>query len=608
MTFRPSKLGSNFSATNVQATSTLHHLFRLSPSESVSPDPDIEDETSWRQKYDLRHGDRLRNFSTSGTWLDQDLTATYDPTGKDDPGLRPPVELLTGRKRTRDEADRSNDEHRSKLPRVLTWQYGRYEGKRLPLVFTFKAHESLEKLASFGSYNTWPASDLGPSNGIDWRNWWQGNLASFQQDHGLEARSRNKPQDLKHDALCYDVDISEVTLGHPAARGCKECFRLQERCPLVDGAKYPCDTCAKDEIECELIIEPTQKGSCLSCQKKRSICSYRSNDSNHLQPCENCARRGFKCVAGPANGLTRMGPSLDLQCNRRAKENQKVALSCAPCRASKKWCSFRRKGASRDGPCSQCQKNNKICTTEALLQSEREKTCPTHNLVTKSPDIHAIWTKLAHPLKFNCSEGECQWCEDQVYGILGLGLVEVEVKELLDGGDMAGAYIETAGGHTSMGHSPSQMCDWCTLERLGIAACKDHDIQPIGGLDPDTFDFETVTHWMAPGMAASAPFPWCSVCPSPAFFQCCKTGDSNEEMRNEEGGERGDNAKQEEKGGCGLMLCESCAATLVNEKAGDLGALVASLKEQDVIGGFSLRADAELLTAQGELLRRFENL
>ncbi|KAL2059576.1 hypothetical protein ABVK25_000869 [Lepraria finkii] len=132
-------------------------------------------------------------------------------------------------------------------------------------------------------------------------------------------------------------------------------------------------------------------------------------------------------------------------------------------------------------------------------------------------------TKLAHHIHFNYiseQDGDpmpFHWCDDPIYGLLGLGEVEVEV---MDNGDMQGL-TEAVDGHTAAGYASSRMCGFCTLDRLRITACEVHDIEPIERMDPAKFDYGSITDWMIPGAAVSAPFLWCSICPAPAFFACC---------------------------------------------------------------------------------------
>lgn len=93
--------------------------------------------------------------------------------------------------------------------------------------------------------------------------------------------------------------------------------------------------------------------------------------------------------------------------------------------------------------------------------------------------------------------------------------------------------------------------------------------------------------FLMPGKAEEVPFEWCSVCPSPAGFGCCKRQQDEEDAL---GGV-----------GCGLRLCESCAVVLVHECEGSLERLVGRVREE---GGLGVRADVQILLPEGELLRR----
>lgn len=186
------------------------------------------------------------------------------------------------------------------------------------------------------------------------------------------------------------------------------------------------------------------------------------------------------------------------------------------------------------------------------------------------------------------------------YGIFGLGAaLEVEVIDSSDGS----GYIELDGGYFSAGFGPSRMCDECTFERLGIAACLEHDVQdikPIDSMDVNTFDFGCVDNYLMPGMPATAPFAWCSICQNPAFHACHKQIDTGSARLD---GPQGAELQE----GCGLRLCEDCATSLIHESGGDLEALVEGIrsiyKEEA-----NLRADVDLILPGGELVRRIGGL
>ena len=572
-------------------------------------------------KYDFRLGPRDPSKVLTLTWVDQDATATYDPKEKRDPWLNAPVNCILRPKRPRVERAFNYLEYKAKRPRLVTWQRGRIEGRRKVITFVFTSDHGKAILRAFGAkLDNWPGIAFTLPNGDpDWEAWWNSHEpvpeSEFRLPGTYHLRDRAALVPLYRDDD-DDFGLENVTLGHPAARGCKACFQLGCPCPLLDeGSRYPCALCIEDEIECELIIEPQVKARCNSCSSKKIVCPFGS-DGGQRGPCKPCQDASVPCIAGPKSGRTRMGPSLDAEYVSDA--NLKLGrsfVSCTECRQPTKWCSLENK--RERPPCKTCRLSNSACTFEPLnsravtRKHRRREISPKPAPSTKSTtlkrtsskaygqsSLKTIITKLAHPIYFNyrAKESEipaCHWCDDLVYGLLGLGEVRVEV---IDKGDKKG-YIEVFGGHRSQGHLPSRMCYSCTLERAVISACGVHELEPIVNMDPEDFAYDIIMEFMMPGMAASAPFRWCSVCPSPAFFRCCKKMDA--EMVDEEGceGMGGGN-------GCGLLLCEYCAVTLVGEHDGHLDALIDAMSIDKANEGYGLRADVDFLHPAGELVRR----
>ena len=565
-----------------------------------SEDPHDGCETIAISKYHLRPAAREASKFVTITWIDQDESGTYGPEGKRTPSPLPMC-------RKRHERHENPDHMVLKWHKMSTWQLGRFNGSRMIVTFKLTTEQGVFWQRSIGTaHGSWLGSSADPAqtqlsgSGADW---FANHADARFFPYNFRDRAKQGPQEALFINGCYVPDLAEVTLGHPAARGCKGCFAKREDCPLLlEGSRYPCDTCLEDDIDCELIAQPLRKRGCLACGKKRFVCSYREEGSDHTQPCNECSKTGLKCVAGPLSGRTRTGPSLNQHRSGRGK-------GCNQCSQSKKWCSLKNKNPSL--PCQFCRKNGDECNFEqSQLHAGKSKprrkrraalsgkgsTILTHESQATKPTV-VIRTKLAHPVMFNFDADEedplpCHWCDDLLHGLLGLGSVDIEVIEQGDGK----GYNEIKDGHTSKGHLPSRMCSICTLKYLMIAACKIHDIEPITHMDPVHFDYSSTTKWMEPGQARLAPFTWCSICPAPAFFRCCAEMDEIDllGLGQDEGVGKG----------CGLLLCECCAVTLVNEHDGVLEGLIDKLKQEDDCGLLSLRADADFLHPNGELLRR----
>lgn len=214
-----------------------------------------------------------------------------------------------------------------------------------------------------------------------------------------------------------------------------------------------------------------------------------------------------------------------------------------------------------------------------------------------------IVTKLAHPIKFNYLGTEsddtigCHWCEDLYYGLQGFGKTLLEVQDL---GDAQG-YAEVGDGFTAAGFLPSRMCHGCTTARMSILVCKGHEIEAFEGVDPCHSLRKSYLDWLEPDKASSAPFTWCSICLAPASYRCGATDDFVIEAE--------DTTSPAEKG-CGLYLCDSCAAALVSQYDLSVEGLIDKLeKDMEATEGiFELRADANFLHPRGELARRWPYL
>lgn len=587
--------------------------------------PDLPDasEDLLRSKYDFRMGVRENNV-VPVTYLDQDESGTFDPS------CRQPLHCIPINKKRRERRERIDDGAPKKL-KTNTWQGGRWIGRQLIVALKFNSGNGRAALKEFGTLlDNWPERSPVPDSSDDSPTDWP----EFQaQPYELRERGGCALGDPANAAGDDDPHVEEVMLGNPAYRGCKGCFEWGFRCPLLDeGSRYPCAECAADNTECELIVEPAVKRTCEGCKSRRQVCSYREQGGDHTKPCQQCTKASRKCVAGPASGRTRTGPSLDQgaslaaprprkqhvrarkEISRPRKQNgqtQRPKADCSQCLRDQKWCS--RMTYREQTKCSHCCDEGTICTVASLepeasisikgKEKEHEicghkRSEPAAAEPKKLNRCRTITTRLAHPIQFNYSydddEGTapCHWCDDAIYGILGLGEVEVEVIDNEDGE----GFVEIVDGHTAMyGHS--RMCEFCTTDRLKITACMNHEIEPIEGMDPENFDHSTMMEWMMPGMASLAPFAWCSICPSPAFFCCSTRPDVDMDGQAE-------NLYLGDQKGCGLVLCESCAVALLREHEGKLDRLIDSLEDTGEDGGLAIRADANFLHPKGELLRR----
>lgn len=412
----------------------------------------------------------------------------------------------------------------------------------------------------------------------------------------------------------------EHLIGHPAARGCRECYDLGLDCPLIqDVQDYPCATCREDKTRCNLITPKERKGTCERCKKQKSQCSYNRDGGIYANACDNCARLRRLCIPGPAN--SRSFGSLSRSKKEKTSQGAESAAASHDQRSTKKQKS--------------CQKLGLAETSHGPKGSEQTSPChrkPSIMHINRKAVKRIIFTSYCHPIKFNWippsphrdpfeSQVHCHFCTDPgiSYGLCGLGERSVRVADQFNTNFRG--YEELGGGWADC-QDNSRMCAPCTMERLLIMSCTKHKIRRIYGLNEREFDFdkpyleiletlerrEEKINKTVTGQGVEKPkakeTKWCSICIAPAFFECCARPGFDKF------GRPGDDYN------CGLLLCEICASRLkggsVEDQKGDqvftaalsLENLVAAAMNDSIHYEVGLRADVGFLTCDGEL-RRF---
>lgn len=496
--------------------------------------------------YELRKGVRTSGKMAPSAWLDQDSSGDYEPELSD---FRKPRARRAKRPRTDCSLDSTSESTPKKLKKA-NYQRGSDS-------WPFKSdtvNSTPESLLDDDAGS--PSTDSSPITPVRYQ----------LRKHGGGAHQHNEVS-----------TFSEITPDDPAARSCKSCFAHGLPCSLLkEGSRYPCEFCVADGEDCELIIEPLQKQSCLNCKKRRIPCSFKI-EPDRRGPCNSCISSSTGCVAGPLNRRSIVRPQRQRQAAIPTIRAGRGLLSRSIT------------------PRPYGHQSHLTQAMEVGSATSHDQVIPYEDAPNNSPPgvIQTIATCYAHPISFNYESMTmlepitCHWCDDSLYGLVGLGPVEAEVIDYRNGQ----GYTEIEHGHTCAGHFPSRMCTACTLARLLIAACICHEVEPILGVDPEAYTVASFTHYLVRGMTDFAPFDWCSICPTPASYHCSKPQEPNM-------------LSDDPKYGCGLLLCERCAAHLMGRYSGVLERLMDALKLRD--GGFALRADAEFLHPKGELLRRYD--
>ncbi|KAF7932723.1 uncharacterized protein EAE98_004022 [Botrytis deweyae] len=209
--------------------------------------------------------------------------------------------------------------------------------------------------------------------------------------------TRRKRIKTSHNRRSDGLTLSDLNNGHPQRRGCKGCFEAgDDECSLIEYShEWPCESCEDAGIDCELIIPPELKLSCIRCKEKlRKRCSYADDGGKDVDSCKACEEAGAKCIAGPKAGS---GPSMrmtdvleNIGAKKKGSSNSKKEIankllataiatvtnvakpkaaprkyvSCNRCRLEfKAKCTLKR---DEEGPCSRCIKAKVPCTFTML--------------------------------------------------------------------------------------------------------------------------------------------------------------------------------------------------------------------------------------------------
>ena len=426
--------------------------------------------------------------------------------------------------------------------------------------------------------------------------------------------------------------------GHPAARGCKQCRKLNQACSMVKYGRYPCKECVEDGDECQLIQEPTVKGRCKQCdQANEEVCSFENDPTQPI--CNHCADNEHICEALPPNGYKAPRVNID----EIAWGADRPYTACTSCRMGKKRCSL--KGKEDRPPCRNCKKDNSGCTFYHLPKPDSEKqiakrksliekvapevTKPTSEFFADedladmkrrnievlerepTPELEMedgegnkgmltkITTSFAHPIRFlveTTSLSDCNFCEIPIFGMVGYFEREVHVIRWHNGL----GYAEVGGGHCQ-DTGETKMCAECTNRRLQTIVCPGHEFEPMTDA---TIDHDVLTEELTKAEAGGADMQyqlqrWCSLCFSPASFGCNTV---QPDLLGE---------VETEITGCHLRLCVVCERALRADYGGNFDQMVTDLdskpkiSEADEVLGNQIegrpRADVGLLMQNGLL-------
>lgn len=295
-----------------------------------------------------------------------------------------------------------------------------------------------------------------------------------------------------------------------------------------------------------------------------------------------------------------------------------------------------------------------VSNSYGYLQRDEKKSADTTSISVPSQvgippgqKCFTIETSFCHPIHFNwepppvdSSTGEgshlqCHFCYGDktkalFYSMFGNGIEQKSVRVIDLGNDRG--YGEVTGGWKQLDCPETRMCANCVLDRVKIIGCQTHEIRRIEECDPEQVNLnETMDKLVVEGSGPNEntqPFMpeqgwaderplaemgvhWCSVCPYPAFWECCTPSFINNDPSNEQ---------SDHIPGCGLELCETCAYRMLGsppprftiqrrgrrrgtKALSNLDTMIrfAQRDPEKYIDG--VRADASFLMSDGEMMR-----
>jgi hypothetical protein len=621
------------SLSDARSTTSTDSLMVPMPHELEDEDKKFEEsskqgDSGTRRDHNLRPGSRDEGKTCFVTWWDADDSGDYDPTleGKQCKSIRKIRTSL--RQNTNDDQQNLDVSSETKGRLEQSGLASRQRGCAFTLTLRYLVLGERGKALVNAIQDHWPAK--------------YHNILSddyiAQQVKEMTQLAKNNPYMLrsmcdtisKNTQTFVDEELEECVrdpagiendlANHPVARGCVGCRTLGAPCSLLEKENaWPCETCLEDDYDCVLIVPPARKSTCEQCRRKRLRCSYSYETGDTRKPCSHCESSRTPCIAAPAPGAIRERASYDRDYShpRRANYKERKYVTCTACRADKLACELRKK--TDEPPCLSCITRGLSCTFQDVSRrkkrvatSESKSKAKVEDKTDEKDSRNAIYIKtaLCHPISFlDQDHGNCHWCTNPSYGILGLGWIDVLVRRSETGSE----YYEVCGGHHGNGQQTSRICAKCTMQRVQILGCSQHELRPLDGyalrpehntdgflrsdqMDLDALDVEAAfDRLMARSLLPTD--KWCSLCPSLALYQCCTPQETDVW-----GGAI--NANSAEAEGCGLLLCEDCAIVFCEEE--DLEVVIDAMAN-DVEGkhwSMGARADADFLRRDGLLVRK----
>lgn len=494
----------------------------------------------------------LRGAATS--CIDQDDSGTYDP--KLERRTPPPVRT-TWLKKLNDDEEAVNEKQQKR------WRPPK--GYRLLAKFYFEQGRGMSYLRSiapeYDSVSKHIEDSVERSDNVSGS---ESTSSSSEFEHKIQGRkareytsrfdvaANDRIEEASADEKICDQDLLGCNTGSAKHR--------LSNAKLPNGKKRTLQTNHEDQVKCEQ--QSTRRFiSCNQCREAGSRCSLKSKQDDG--PCTRCKNAEDSCRF------------------LKPFTSKKASDSFIPER--------------NPAPYTQVSKSNGL--QKNVKRREKKSSVPLEPLVQRE-------TAFIHPIKFNYApKSDCDFHTSIFYGLSGFEPRRIAGRWLPNGrGFQEISKVNHGDTLKYQGGENTKMCVDCTTARIVIISCPCHNVIPLTSTEQnplvhsnDVLEFAFAAcldgHENGAGaLITNAKF--CSICPNPATHQC------------------------REK--CGLLLCDTCTGYLLSIKRATIGGkdyieeyqivdyIIKEVKKMAYKHPGGLRADAEFLTNDGELLYRID--
>ncbi|KPI40851.1 uncharacterized protein AB675_10748 [Cyphellophora attinorum] len=171
-------------------------------------------------------------------------------------------------------------------------------------------------------------------------------------------------------------------------------------------------------------------------------------------------------------------------------------------------------------------------------------------VVPDDDGLFHLATRWTHPISFKSYPRNCHFCANPALGVWGQGERTVALRRHPNSAQFQ--YLEVGPGPR---RPPTQMCLFCSVQRLHIMSCRSHSYSRLDLGDPEAFEErrklygEQLLDRHGEHRGNKLELDPCSICTQPAIYRCCAE-QTLDKLRKP--------LSTPNRHGCGLKVCSNC--------------------------------------------------